>query len=75
VELTGGDRHARLLVADVFERQITPAAGHLADFQPRNPAVRRLNTRCKPVVVPTRNPTVPSSSTNTIQYAEAYLLP
>ena len=42
MELTGRNRDARLGKAHVLQRQVTPAAGRLADFQTRDPAVRRL---------------------------------
>ena len=47
-KLPGVHRHARLLIADVLQAQVAPAARHLANLQPRHPAVRGVKQQMQP---------------------------
>ena len=75
MELTGRDRDARLRKTDVLQRQVTPAAGHLADFQTGDPAVRRLQHQVQAAGRADQERDRPQQQNQKDQYPEAYLLP
>ena len=75
MKLPGGDRHPRLLITYVLQRQVTPAAAHLADIQPRHPTVRRFKYQMQAAGGAHQKPDGPQQQHEKDQYAEAYLLP
>ncbi|MPM74534.1 hypothetical protein SDC9_121522 [bioreactor metagenome] len=71
----GVNRHTRLVKADIFQRQITPAAGDLTNFQPRYPAICRIEDQMQAGCCSNQKRHRSQQQQDKNQDAEAYLLP
>ena len=75
MNIPGVHRHARLGVANVSQMQIAPAAGDLADFQPRYPAIGGIKQRVQAGSRTHQKGDGTQQQQDKNQYAEAYFLP
>jgi hypothetical protein len=75
MEFPGVDRHARLLVADVLQTQVAPAARYLTNFQPRHPTVRGVKQQMQPGRRSHQKRHRTEQQHDKDQHPEAYFLP